>query len=353
MDDTLRSIFRKPRFQFANAEPSRREVINDAAAVGEDGWAQLAPFGDFSGAVYEIANDGTAKEARPAIQRMDRDAAEAMVAKFRRPLARLKRWAVGLPIFHGHPDQPGVDLRRYPDRTSKGVIADLEVRADGLYGRPVFNNEGRALLESQPGLAFSARWEAELLQSDTGSMPVLRPSELLSAGLTRNPNLPVQAINDMPLNELIAALAKLGIVCPESADLPAVITAINQAADQRAGAAQQMCNERDAARTELETLRAQLVNERTALGTERDQARTDASTLRGQLINERASHATLGTANPLDRHRRARRARDGLPRPLARRGRQRRLAAARSAARVRARSRRRVRRRCCSRNHQT
>ena len=260
------------RFQFANEGAARVEITNAAAAVGEDGWAQIAPFGDFPGQMHLIGADGRPEGTpRDAIQRMDRSAAEAMVANFRKPLARVVRFLRGLPIFAGHPDMPGMEAR-YADKAQKGVIADLAVRDDGLYARPVFNNEGLALIErtTGQGLGFSARWAAEPAGEEDGKL-IFRPTELISAGLTLTPNLPVQAINEMNLTELIAALARMGVQLAADADLPTIIAAINAAADATAkataAAETQSANDRNALATangRVTALESELVNERTA-----------------------------------------------------------------------------------------
>lgn len=263
------------RFQFAN-EATRVEITNAAAAVGEDGWAQIAPFGDFPGQMTVIGANGRPESSpRDAIQRMDRVAAEAMVANFRKPLARVVRFLRGLPIFAGHPDMPGMEAR-YPDKAQKGIIADLAVRDDGLYARPVFNNEGHALIERTigQGLGFSARWAAEPAGEDRG-VPIFRPTELISAGLTLTPNLPVQAINEMNLAELITALARMGIKVAADADLPTIIAAINAGADAAS-----------AAQTAAET---QSANDRTALAA----ANGRVTALQADLVNERNARAGL------------------------------------------------------------
>src|SRR5690349_5926487 len=71
-----------------------------------DGWAQLAPYGDFPGQALRREADGSVAKF-PAIQRLDRAAAELMVARFKSPWHRLKRYFTGCPIYAGHPDAPG------------------------------------------------------------------------------------------------------------------------------------------------------------------------------------------------------------------------------------------------------
>jgi hypothetical protein len=271
--------------------PVEHELVN-TVQIGDDGWAQIAPWGDYRGECITVLPGGKTK-SRPAIQRMDRQAGDVMVSRFYSPVARLRRtFRMGLPIFHGHPDQPGRG-DQYSDKSPKGLIADLEARADGLYARPVFNNEGQVLLEGISGLAFSPRWTAELV-SESDSEFILRPTQLLSAGLTTRPNLPNQAINEQPmdLTKLIAALVAIGITVPDGADLDAVTAAVSTASEamakektDREAAEKQVANER----TELTSLRTEIANVRTELGAER-QARA------GLLINQaiREGRATEG-----------------------------------------------------------
>jgi hypothetical protein len=262
-------------FQFANEGETRCELTNTAAAVGEDGWAQIAPFGDFPGMVTEVLPGGGVKgKPAPAIQRMDRTAAEAMVAHFNSATSRIMRWLRGVPIFSGHPDFPGTG-NRYPDKGHKGVIAQLQVRNDGLYALPVFNGDGQALIQSQPGLGFSARWTAEPVEVVNG-VHVLRPTQLISAGLTTQPNLPVQLINEtyMDLTALIAALKRMGVTIAEGADLAAIVAAITAAADKA-----------DADKAAATT---QAANERAALTT----AQGEVSRLTGLLTQRTTEHAT-------------------------------------------------------------
>lgn len=295
--------------QFCNsAEADRCELIN-AAVVGADGWAQLAPFGDFPGLVTTVLPGGGVKgKPVPATQRMDRAAAEAMVENFNRPWSRVVRWLRGLPIYSGHPDFPGAG-NRYPDKTPKGQIAALQVRNDGLYALPVFNAEGQSLIESQPGLGFSARWLA-IPVGESDGVTILRPTELISAGLTTSPNLPVQLINEAPTMDhkaLIAALKRIGVIVADDADLAAITTAVGTAADKmdadKAAASTQAANDRNAlatAQTELANARTALVTERTAHATSliNEAIRTgrateaDRSTLTAQFANDFTVAAT-------------------------------------------------------------
>jgi hypothetical protein len=163
------------------------------------GWAQLAPFGDYSGQALIPQPDGSTAKI-PAVQRLDRLAADAMVAKFKSPWNRLKRYFTGCPIYVGHPDVPAL-ANDNSDKSAKGIIVDLQVRADGLYCKPVFTSEGSHLVESRQFRAFSAYWTAQEIGEQSASakpIKIYRPDVLKSAGLTNHPNLPVHLLNEKP-----------------------------------------------------------------------------------------------------------------------------------------------------------
>ncbi|MDB6018442.1 MAG: hypothetical protein JWR19_2931, partial [Pedosphaera sp.] len=71
--------------EFFNSEPgtpnSELIVFANELSIQSDGWAQLAPYGDFPGQGFVRNADGTVTKFA-AVQRMDRPAAEAMAAKF-------------------------------------------------------------------------------------------------------------------------------------------------------------------------------------------------------------------------------------------------------------------------------
>src|SRR5581483_9879065 len=179
---------------FANSSDSAELVsFTNDLALGPDGWAQLAPFGDFPGRALLRQPDGSVKTF-DAIQRLDRAAAEGMTAKFKSLGQRLKRFLTGCHIYVGHPDVPAF-ANDYPDKNPKGMIVDLSVRDDGLYCKPVFTNEGSELIESKTYRAFSGYWSAQQVGEENGKT-IFRPDLLKSAGLTNRPNLPVHLMNE-------------------------------------------------------------------------------------------------------------------------------------------------------------
>lgn len=235
----------KANIQFANEStaPVLIGFINEIN-IGEDGWAQLAPFGDHPSTALIPDAAGKVKKQK-AIQRIDKPGCDAMVAGFYNERRGLRKFLKGCNIYVGHPDAP--DLGRfYPDKEPKGVFADLEVRGDGLYGLPVFTNEGSELVESKKLRAFSGRFGESESCGDVDGVPAYRPTKIYSAGLTNNPHLPVHFFNsddtlaDAPKAEaesktnntmkkkLIALCATLGIQFANEADDAQTEAALDQ-----------------------------------------------------------------------------------------------------------------------------
>jgi len=259
---------------FCNSATSLVSFTNQLE-VDTHGWAQLAPFGDYPGQALLRQPDGSTLKF-PAIQRLDRAAADAMVAKFKSPWHRVKRYFTGCPIFVGHPDAPAF-ANNYPDKSPKGMIVDLQIRADGLYCKPVFTNEGSDLVETRQLRAFSAYWSASEIGRQTNStgqpLKIYRPDQLKSAGLTNHPNLPVQLLNEKQLIQHATRNTNPPIMNKQLIlDFLATqgITLANEAADaQISEALQQLGHRVTIAETtlaarglELETLNTELANER-------------------------------------------------------------------------------------------
>jgi hypothetical protein len=259
------NLARVPNYAgFCNAsEPAEMIAFVNQVAVAADGWAQLAPFGDYPGQAMVRQPDGAIKTF-PAIQRLDRAAADLMVARFKSPWNRLKRYFTGCPIYAGHPDAPAF-ANDYPDKSPKGMIVDLEARADGLFCKPVFTPEGSDLVENRRLRAFSAYWSAREIggQPAPGGrfLKLYRPDFLKSAGLTNHPNLPVHLLNEAqpPTPAPVKKQIILDFLAAHG------ITFANDAADADISDALRQLGDRLAARKgELESLRSELANERQA-----------------------------------------------------------------------------------------
>lgn len=271
----------------ANADPLGLVVtLPNELTLENDGWAMLAPYCDtrmqgtpenpeaFRQRFPEVPLDAQGRVT--VIQRVDRESATALANEFNSLTARVRRFFRGAPIYHGHPDVPGMQSR-YPDASEHGLISRLEAREQGLYCLPIFNARGSDLLGTKPGLGFSAYWKGEPDSAEGGHL-VYKPTRFLSAGLTSTPNLPVELLNtapEMELKKLIALLVALkapGLALANDATEDQVTAAIEGLAPHLATS-------------------VTLANDKTTLTTERDQ-------LRVQFENERKAHvgSLLGAA---------------------------------------------------------
>lgn len=189
-----------------------------------DGWVRISPFGDFPKEREVRQADGSVRYDR-YIQRVDRPAAEELVNQFRtllgsETLGKVKRFLGGTPIFRGHPDLPGAESR-YPDKTRYGMFADLDAREDGLYGKAVLAEDSAGLLENDGLKYLSPFWLVRLTGQVEGGVPVCTPVKLISAGLTRSPNIkggqPLANENTV-MKELLQRLAVLLALANEATE---------------------------------------------------------------------------------------------------------------------------------------
>jgi hypothetical protein len=183
-------------------------------SVDNEGWAQIAPFGDFLGVANVPQPDGTWKKEL-AIQRMDKQAVADMVNEYEQSRKGLLKLFKGRPLYLGHPDEQKscghetemsncgacvTQSRKYPDKSPKGIFAKLAVREDGFYGEPILTDEGAQIVASGKARFLSGRWSTELtgetVERGGKTLKVFRPSKFYSAGLTNTPRLPVQMLNE-------------------------------------------------------------------------------------------------------------------------------------------------------------
>ena len=258
--------------------------INEIS-LSNDGWGMLAPFGDYPGKALIKQQDGTFKKVN-AIQRIDKLAADGMVAQFKSLYQSVKRYLTGCPIFAGHGDVPTM-ANEYPDKNPKGTIVDLEVRADGLYCKPVFTNEGSEIIESKKLRAFSGYWDAEEIGEYQGSK-VYRPSKLISAALTNRPNLPVQLLNEKEtptpkkkntMLKIIEALTGYGI------------TIANEATEEQVSEALKSLGEKAKSADTLAAEKATLANEKAKADGELSTAKNSITSLTQQVESGKTAFA--------------------------------------------------------------
>lgn len=269
-------------------EPVTLILAQNEIAAGTDGWMMLAPWGRHP----QVARGADGRERR-YIQVVDAAAAREILANARSFTGKALRFFRALPIFLGHPDAPN-SSNRYPDTESKGTIAEIEVREDsGIWVRPALSESGAALINGDTKLGLSPYWSARAIGTE-GDAVVVRPTRLISAGLTPRPNLPVDMVNhrsegdnhntkttDMELlQRIIAALAAAGASIPNDANADAAVAAIAQLGQDRI-TAQTLANERATTGTELATAKARITALESELG-----GRTT------ELANERKARVT-------------------------------------------------------------
>ena len=172
-------------------------------------WIQLAPFGDHP------------TRDKKRVQVFNSEAAKQVIQWFNFFPRRLGR-LMGLnatPVWIGHPD---FDPETWPQRTQIGNVAELEERADGLYGRITWNADAPAALRDQGHKFPSVAWDC-----DEGEGNQLHPAMLWSVGMWRTPNIksvqPVINADDADtetetqpettmLNKILNALREAGII---------------------------------------------------------------------------------------------------------------------------------------------
>jgi hypothetical protein len=256
--------------------------IPNEMEIDSDGWAQIAPMGDFPGIALVEEGQGQVKRV-PALQRIDREAVANMVRAFHEERKGLRRFLRGCPIYVGHPDVPEIGAR-YPDKSPKGVFADLAERGGAFCGMPVFTNEGSELVETRRYRALSGRWLAEPCGEAAGkdgrTLPVFRPTRLLSAGLTNQPNLPVQLLNEARAEQSLTTLMKGKIItlCGTAG-----VTLANDATDEQIAAALEQLASKAASAATLANEKSSLEAAAASLASERDAARAE-------FAGERAAH---------------------------------------------------------------
>lgn len=285
--------------EFHNSTELLTAFSNDIA-IGDDGWAMIAPFGDFPG--MALVNDGRGGvKKQKAIQRIDKEAVTQMVNEFNSSRRGVRKFLTGRKLFVGHPDVPGMKSR-YPDSEPKGVFANLACRADGFYGEPVLTEEGEQIIAEKQYRALSGRWEAEIVSGgDNGETAIYRPTKFISAGLTNQPNLPVQLLNEAETDQgqegqkentqmkksVIALLMGLGV---------SGITIANEATDEQVSDAVKALGEKAKAADALAAEKATLANDKATLASDKTRLEGEVTTLKTEKTTLTTERETAKTA---------------------------------------------------------
>lgn len=242
--------------QFANEGSEIITMLNELS-LGADGMAHIAPLGDFPGMAMIPDGKGGYTKAK-AIQRMDAEAVTQMANEYKSGTRGVSGYFKKRPLFVGHPDMPGFE-RQYPDKSPKGIFQNIVARDGGLYGELNLTDEGDQLVASKKYRALSGRWEAEFVCEENG-VNIYRPTKFISAGLTNQPNLPVQLLNEAEtatlkenMKKLTAWLQKHGITIANEAMEEQVATALAQL-DTKLESAVTLANDKATAEGKVTTL---------------------------------------------------------------------------------------------------
>ena len=190
-------------------------VTSNATDLSADGWLRIAAWGDHPNSV--------------GLQRLAPADGEAMIAAFNSIKNKAANWFRGVPIYVGHPDR---DPNRYPDKRRYGRVDALESRADGMYAKPAFNDIGQQVIEQGHYLYNSPVWALKREGN------VVRPIELLSIGLTNEPNIKGEpwakneaeetpATNTTPNTEPPTPTSETPMTAEEKAQIESQLAALN------------------------------------------------------------------------------------------------------------------------------
>jgi hypothetical protein len=136
----------------------------------------------------------------------------------------------------------------------------------------MFNDKGAEILDKPEKYYFSGRWPVKHT-GQRGDMRVFEPINITSIGMTRNPNLPTELLNEKPKpdimekTKLIALLATAGITLSNEATDEQIEAALKGFGASKKDAETTLANERASITTlkaELETLKSENAKARNA-----------------------------------------------------------------------------------------
>jgi hypothetical protein len=162
---------------------------NDAAALDDEGWALIAPFGEHP-KTRIVKKNGRLVEER-FIQVLDNESANQLLSRENSIFRRIRRAVVGIPVYKGHPD-----LRDFAPETAGGpgkkeiigTIHKVRKSGRGIEAHFVLTPGGADAVEKEGCKYPSALWFVQPI-GKRGEATLARPFKLLSAGLTAHPNI--------------------------------------------------------------------------------------------------------------------------------------------------------------------
>jgi Mu-like prophage I protein len=284
----------------------RTLAFTNEAAIESDGWCLIAPFGEWPKTRTVRASDGSLREQR-FLQVVDNEAADNLVTggNF---IRRLKRALVGITAYKGHPD-----LARYSPETVASQISDAPV-ALGLVDKLRKTDRGveahfsllpdQAHVVENEGYKYpSVLWNVEPTGETRHGAAVVRPSQLLSVGLTPTPNISgvdslanartntpaaIPQPQDTEMKSLVLGwLAANGITLANESSDQTVLEALQHHFSGRITEATALSNERTALTAKITALE----NERHELAQKLTDAGVALANAQSELKSARASRA--------------------------------------------------------------
>lgn len=144
----------------------------------EDQWIKLVEYGEYP--------------HEEGIQCLNRFSAEEMSRRFHSLSSRFVRRFKGIPIYIGHPDDPKFyNQKGHRDLRVYAWVKSMEAREDALWILPQWSEVGLKLMKNAFFKYFSPRWRMKKIGQGR-----FEPVQLLSVGLTNNPNILGKSITD-------------------------------------------------------------------------------------------------------------------------------------------------------------
>jgi hypothetical protein len=185
--------------------------------IDADGWCLVAPFGEHAKA-RQIRKNGLIETQR-LIQCLDNDSADALLANENSLFRKLKRAVVGIPVYKRHGDLARLAPETVVDNQIKeikiGVVDQLRKGARGIEAHFVFDPAGADAVENEGCKYPSVVWKV-MPFGERGNATLVKPYQLLSIGMTPNPNIPgVEAVANSAEAAAEAAAVKADTVFRE------------------------------------------------------------------------------------------------------------------------------------------
>lgn len=276
--------------------------LGNDAALDDDGWALIAPFGEWP--KDRIANVNGRPTLQHFLQVLDNDSADTLLAKENGIFRKIKRALIGIPVYGGK-GVPHPDVQDYAPETLSnargekkviGVVDQVRKSAKGIEAHFNLTPDGAMAVENEGCKFPSAFWLVQPTGEARHGATVVRPFQLLSVGMTRTPNISgveslanarmqeeqAQIETEEPPMKLIAGFLMAKGIPLANSEAPTetmVLEAIQKIYNEQSGRVVALGNEKDTLAGQLNTLNTKV----TAL-------ENDKATLSGKvtaLENER------------------------------------------------------------------